>query len=414
MADYHEPGDVTVTKRSENIADVVMQMREPVTKLFMELWSKIYKDEKIPKTKWLQQFQLSLKRVKELDDEEIAKRLSHKKRLLSNVYAAIMLTAYIHHNHAEPHINKERPLVIRFAYDCIVQVARELWSKPYMLFNITHKKNEVESAKDAMDKLIATTIKYQVRNFTEDVMIAEEERIAKCKELMALEASDTEDDVASSISSQSSKHSKPSKPSKPPSYHSMPLRADVLEQHECAARSRSPSVASMPLSVKSARSLEEYVPEIASPRRSDPNMKTINILSVNKYPVTPDNSLPASPKSIMSAPPRQASIDHMDYIPLKRGADSASIVSKASATAKRKHDTKLIDIGSVAPNRKGVYSPPSSIYSSLSSSSSYSSVSTNKKINNKPVLTALEKYSNYRRHTAMAPIASQKKKKSFF
>lgn len=208
--------EVEILKRNEHITDVIMQLKSPIMNMIMDLWTRVHKDENIPKTKWLSQFQLSLKTIKSMGDELIITYLRHKKRLLTSLHSALMLTAYIHHNEASPNIVKEEVLVIKFTRDCALQAARELWSKPYIVYNITHKKNQVQSARDELENIVASSIKYEIRQLVDNVMIIETERLKQCQDLIASVASSSVDEdsesIISSLSSDTIHTQAPSQP----------------------------------------------------------------------------------------------------------------------------------------------------------------------------------------------------------
>lgn len=372
-------------KRNETVADVVTQLREPVLQIFLDVWNKVYNDPNVPKIKWLQHFQLSLKKVKSFNDDYILDKLSHKKRLLNNIYNAIMLTAYIYHDKAEPHVNKDIPLVCRFVQECIVQVARELWSKPYLMFNITHKKGEVETSRDVVEKLVASSIKFQIRQFTDDLMVVEEERLQRCRELMVFAE---EEGSSSDVDSFSSKD--------------LPLQPSSNDI-ERIPRSSASSVSSLPVSmksIKSATSFEEYIPHISAP--SSPTLhaqqeqlkehdfthdKVIDIT----HPTTKfkSTSCPGSPTKSFDS--HHLAIDHMDFIPEKKD-DTSSVKSFLH----HKNEIKTIQIA-----RKNTPS-------SSSSSSEDSIPQSKKKLNIKP-MTALQKYSNYRKLGASTSVKHSKR-----
>ena len=364
--------EARVVKRNETVADIILQLKEPIVKVFVDLWAKTYKNEKLPQNKWLCEFQLSLKNVKGMSDDDITDRLMHKKRLLANVHQAVMLTANLYHDGAEPRLLKERPLLIKFAREALVQVARELWAKPYIMFKLTHRKQEVEQSRETLEKLISTTIKYQVRQFTDDIMLMEQERIEKCKELVDLGAdssgSDSDDDSDSEADDIPIRrhHSSTSAPSSILSEAAVATHAQryasPAPSHQ--AGSRAPSVASLPMSAKSATSFEEFVPEIPpqSPQRhmsfdqapSSPypstydTSKTIDILSPAQGRYFKSASLPASPRSAAEIPLNSSSlntIDHMDYIPVKKEGDAMSLRSASSSIHRRSSkDFKSINI----------------------------------------------------------------------
>jgi len=197
--------EVEILKRNEHIGDVIMQLKNPITNMVMDLWTKVYKDENIPKTKWLSQFQLSLKTIKSLDDDSILAYLTHKKRLLTSLHSALMLTAYIHHNEASPNIVKDGLLVVKFTRDSALLTARELWTKPYLVYNITHKKNQVQNAKDDLERIIALAIKYEIRELVDNIITIENERLKQCQDLVvSVAASSIDEDSESTISSLSS------------------------------------------------------------------------------------------------------------------------------------------------------------------------------------------------------------------
>lgn len=446
-----------VVKRAESIADLVVQLREPLIAIFMDIWTKTYKDEKVTKTKWLQQFQLLLKTVKDLEDDDISDKVSHKKRVLANLYDALMSTAYIHHDTATPHIVKEKPLLFHFVRDCAIHIGRELWAKPYLMYNITHKKTEVASARESLEKLVASAIKYQVRSMTDDIMIIEEERKEKCKDLLSSGPSSVAsgDDDMSGIYSPGAML-----PAAPAPLTEATLQAaqqHIMINNQPMALVPLASISSAPASVKSL-GLPAHSPSPISSHHSSPVSsppQSVRSFTIGKRCNDEDDD-DRDNRDIrsVSSGPRAPSIDHMEYIPLKREADvdRLSIASSAGKTNQKQtrrpsmeQQTKSITVHSIHSHhqhqhhdhnhkRKGddsssVSSMPSSTsssmsssYSSPSSSSSESHVIVEKKnkISAKPK-TSLQKYDYYRQHSAVAALMNKnkqgkqgKKKQTFF
>ena len=120
MNSNSQDSSIHAIHRSELLTSINMLVRDTVIQYFLEMWQKIYKDESISKVKWLQTFQLGLKNVKTLTDEDIYSRLKCKKRILSCVYDCVMLTAKLYHDGAEPHVVKERPLIYYFVKNLMI------------------------------------------------------------------------------------------------------------------------------------------------------------------------------------------------------------------------------------------------------------------------------------------------------
>lgn len=409
-----------VVKRAESIVDLVVQLREPLISVFMDIWTQVYKDDKITKTKWLQQFQLQLKTVKDISDEDIADRVSHKKRILTNLYDALMSTAYIHHNNTVPCINKEKPLLYHFVRDCMLHIGRELWTKPYLVYNITHRKSEVANARDALEKVVASAIKYQVRSMTDDIMIIEAQRKEKCKDIVSSPApsiASLDEDTCSLAASpvaplteaalQAQQHNimynnQPMAlvplalarvPSAPASLGSIGLQAHSPSPSSSPRHSHNPS-------------------SISSPAQS---IKSIKIGRRNRDRIEDEDDI----RSILSEP-KSPSINHMDYIPLKRPQnaeyDGMSVSDRGHLGRPSQESTKSIKVRAHNHSYEHDTDSPSILSSSASSSSSSSKsrvvVEKNDKLSRdiKPK-TSLQKYGYYRQHSAVAALMNKNKDK---
>jgi hypothetical protein len=163
--------------RNELIEDIVTLLKHPIEVAILHLWEKIYKNQEIPRTKWLQQYQLSLKQFRDLNDDDILQKLSHKRHLAKKLEDVLSITAQLA-DVVIPASSDNRALLALFTRNVLLQVGRELWSKPYVVYNITHNKKLVVEAKEVLQTIISDSINFEIRKMVDDMVSIENERLA--------------------------------------------------------------------------------------------------------------------------------------------------------------------------------------------------------------------------------------------
>ena len=177
-----------ITKRNECMSDLVTDGRELVFIVLLNIWKQVYEDKKIPERHWLPKFQTSLKTTTQYTDtqleEFVSKHLKRRKYVLDCLHHVYTLTARIEHDMDALMIKKDEALLVDFVRQALVQSARALWYKPYLMYYYTHKKDKLKGAKDEMDKMFKTSLKYVARQLTSEMVMAQEALVEKQKHLM--------------------------------------------------------------------------------------------------------------------------------------------------------------------------------------------------------------------------------------
>ena len=185
---------VQVTKRNECLADVINDCREVVFLVLLGIWKQVYEDRKIPERHWLPKLQGALKTTTQYTDsqleEHISKHMKRRKYILDCLHNVYVLTGKLDHDLDNLMIKKDDALLVNFIRNSLVQSARALWYKPYLMYYYTHKKDKLKSAKDEMDKMFKTSLKYVARQQTSEMVMAQEALVEKQKHLLVAASPD--------------------------------------------------------------------------------------------------------------------------------------------------------------------------------------------------------------------------------
>lgn len=275
--------DHRVIQKNEMVSDIVIQLKDPVCITMLNIWESVYKNTAIPRTKWLAQFQLSLKQIKDYTDEDILLKLSNKKHLLQKLYNVFLLTAIVYHDGMHINIAQDKVLLVTFTKNCLLQVARELWSKPYIVYNITHKKEEVASAKAQLENIIVDTIKFEIRRTVDDIVVIENERIesARCLVSPSVDIVQKDENLYNHISNQLSDD----------------IVTDVVNENELARSPSASSCSSMSEmhDLKSVKSIDITRQEVNQTPLSMHDTTEMDVLDYIPTVDEPSSSRPSSP-----------------------------------------------------------------------------------------------------------------------
>lgn len=175
--------DLNALKRAEYITDIVTDVKPVITNILVSLWETVYKNTTIPKRHWLQRFQLSLKNIASYEEDVFYKYVHQnggkRKHVLDNIFEVYVLTALIYHNSMTLRLKKDMGLLATFLKQTALQSAREVWHRPEVLFNVTHKKDLVVEARDMLDKIIVSSIKFVLRSQVKELIATQEDIIEK-------------------------------------------------------------------------------------------------------------------------------------------------------------------------------------------------------------------------------------------
>lgn len=169
---------ISNSKRIELVNDLVFDLKPIIFGVLLKLWKSVYENRKITKRHWLQQFQLSLKGILDIDEDEWTEILhdngTKRKYMLDVLHDVYQLTAEVYHGCSQLRLKKETPLVISYVKQCTLQSAREVWQKPEVMFHITHRKDLVSDARTLVDKDIEAAIKFVIKQQVKELIAAQE------------------------------------------------------------------------------------------------------------------------------------------------------------------------------------------------------------------------------------------------
>lgn len=175
------------SRRLELVHDLVIKCREVVRAILQQLWSRTSSNKAIPKTRWLQEFQLSLKSIRDFSDDVIEQYIDQhmrRKRTTHHLYAVLQATAHAFHRKKLSNLRDDPSILIHFVRECALETARGVWYKPYLFFNMSFQKHLVVQAVEEFDALVVKGIEHVVRQFTDELVLAEQVAIAKVAPLL--------------------------------------------------------------------------------------------------------------------------------------------------------------------------------------------------------------------------------------
>ncbi len=175
------------SRRLELVHDLVIKCKEVVRAILQQLWTRTSSDKAIPKTRWLQEFQLSLKSIRDFSDDLIEQYIDQhvrRKRTTHHLYAALQATAHAFHRKKLSNLREDPSILVHFVRECALETARAVWYKPYLFFNMSFQKHLVVQAVEEYEAMVVKAIEHVVRQFTDELVLAEQVAIAKVAPLL--------------------------------------------------------------------------------------------------------------------------------------------------------------------------------------------------------------------------------------
>jgi hypothetical protein len=162
--------NLLITKRSEYISETIASSKD----VFLHGIRSVYEDAKIvnrAKRFMLRDFQHQLKKVSTWTDdktnseiEKFGSKIEYIRKMVFNVYTC-NLKIFMHEKQREK-VNVttlDDFVILPFIKACYLQIARDVWRKPYLLYEDVDKIEYIKNSRD-FEKVVIQCIKTTLRN----------------------------------------------------------------------------------------------------------------------------------------------------------------------------------------------------------------------------------------------------------
>lgn len=162
--------NLLMTKRHDYMSEVIATSKD----CFIQMIKRIYEDsKKINRARrfLLRDFQNQLKQVPSWTNDKVKEELSkfgskieHIKKMVYNIYTC-NIKIYMHEVQRERvnHVPYEEYDIRPFVTQCILNIAREVWRKPYLLYEDNETLDIIKNNKD-LERITIQCIKFTLRN----------------------------------------------------------------------------------------------------------------------------------------------------------------------------------------------------------------------------------------------------------